>query len=221
MDCNSILKNIEIEVKIFFSRDYSGHDYWHAYRVRKISKYIAKREGGDRFLIEAGALVHDVLDRKFEILHKKNNKDYFLSIFKKNDLGIDYIDKIFALAENVSYIKNLCADNNLCNYRKTIEEKIVADADRLDAMGAIGIARVFAFGGAFGREIYDPNILSNANITYEEYLNNKSSSVNHFYEKLLKLKKGMMTETGKYLAKDRHDFMEEYLEKFFKEWNIN
>ena len=192
-----------------------GHDWFHIERVYKNAKLIAKNEKVDHFIIELGALLHDIADAKFhdgdESIgpHKAN-------IFLKS-LGVD--------KDNIIHIENII---RFISYKSSFEKgkkfsspelKVIQDADRLDAMGAIGIARCFNYGGFKNRPIYDPNIKANIKMTKEEYKNSAAPSINHFYEKLLLLKDQMNTKTGKKIAEERHFFMENFLQQFFDEWN--
>ncbi|EKE06182.1 MAG: hypothetical protein ACD_19C00061G0001 [uncultured bacterium] len=207
-----LLKTIEY-VKETLAKDYSGHDWWHIYRVWVMAKRIQQNENGNIFVIELGALLHDIADWKFH--------DGDLSIGPKvaeswlTSLGVDntIIDQVCTIINSTSF-KGAKVNNKLA----TIEEMIVQDADRLDSMGAIGIGRTFAFGGSKGRLIFDPNKAPQLHESFDEYRNSESSSINHFYEKLLLLKDMINTETAKTIAKERHEFMCLFLDQFFAEW---
>ncbi len=192
----------------------SGHDWWHIYRVWKLAKHIAKKERGcDLFVVELGILLHDIADYKFhggdkEIGPKKTRE--FLTSLNLNPKVIDHVENI---VRHASY-----SDTIEKQKFKSKELEIVQDADRLDAMGAIGIARCINYGGYKNRAIYDPEIKPKLNMTAEEYKKTDSPSINHFYEKLLLLKDRMNTKTGREIAEGRHRFMEEYLREFYKEW---
>jgi len=190
-----------------------GHDWWHIYRVWKLSKCLAKDEDVDLFVVELGALLHDIADYKFyegneEIGPQKARN--FLSSLKVEPKIIEHVENIVA---NISF-----KGGNHEQKFKSIELDVVQDADRLDAIGAIGIARTFNYGGHKEREIYNPNIKPNLKMSKEEYKKNHSSTINHFYEKLLLLKDRMNTKTGKKIAEQRHKFMENFLDEFYKEW---
>lgn len=206
---NKVIKYLEQN----FKSESTGHDYWHFIRVWKMAKNIAKKEGGDLFVIELGALLHDIADWKF---NKGTNE---VGIKKARvllkDFGVDeeVIKQVCYIIDNISF-KGAKAKNSMA----TKEGKIVQDADKLDAIGVIGIARVFAYGGKVGRAIYNPDIKPVIHVSFEEYKNSKGTSINHFYEKLLLLKDLMNTETGKGIAQRRHNFMKYYLKEFFKEW---
>ncbi len=202
-------------VKKALSGAEGGHDWWHIYRVWRLSKYIAQTEGGNMFIIELGALLHDIADSKFhngdETIGPRRAKD-FLKSLNVNPKVIKHIENIIA---NISF-----KGGKHIQKFKSLELDIIQDADRLDAIGAIGITRTFNYGGYKGREIYNPEIKANLNMTKEEYKNSNTPTLNHFYEKLLLLKDKMNTKTGHLLARQRHRFMQQFLDEFYKEWNI-
>jgi uncharacterized protein len=189
----------------------TGHDWYHLDRVRKQALRIAREEHvSSTYIIELASLLHDVPDEKFvEEEEGKKKLDQILSNLSLNDS-----DK--ALLKSIVYSISYKGGHE--SELTTIEAKIVRDADRLDAIGAIGIARTFAYGGRKGRSMYNPDFQVRKEMTLEEYRNGDSSSVHHFHEKLLKLKDLMCTETGRTLAIERHDFMLRFLEQFNKEW---
>lgn len=196
-----------------FKNESTGHDWYHLNRVRNLALEIHKIENeGNPFIIEMAALLHDFYDDKLwdSPLDKKKELELFLLNRLKDD---DNVKQILHTIDSISYRWNRGKPV------PTIEAKIVRDADRLDAIGAIGIARTFAYGGKKGQPIYDPEIQVRTEMTYEEYRHGKSTTINHFYEKLLKLKDTMQTKTGKQMAEERHQFMEEFLRRFLKEWN--
>jgi uncharacterized protein len=189
-----------------------GHDWWHTYRVWKLAKEIAKKEVVDNLVIDLGSLLHDIADAKFhdgdEEVGPKVSREFLESLEIEKET-IDHIDKI---------IRNISFKNSKDQKFRSPELNIIQDADRLDAIGAIGIARAFNFGGFKNRAIYNPEIAPNLNMTKSEYKKSLSPTVNHFYEKLFLLKDLMNTKTGRKMAMERHRFMEEYLERFYKEW---
>lgn len=193
-----------------------GHDWFHIERVWNNSKLIAKEENVDFFTVELGALLHDIADSKFhqgdETIGPKKARQFLesLQVEKKTIL---HIEKII---ENISF-KGGNFNQNF--YSKELE--VIQDADRLDAIGAIGIARAFNYGGFKNRALYHPEIKPNLHQTREEYKKNNAPTINHFYEKLLLLKDKMNTETGKKIAANRHQFMEIYLQQFYDEWSGN
>jgi len=189
-----------------------GHDWWHIHRVWTNAKKIAQAERCNLLVVELAALLHDIADSKFhkgdeEIGPKTAGK--FLRSINADQQVIEHVQQII---RNISFKAGFDKPKF---YSK--ELAIVQDADRLDAMGAVGIARAFSYGGFKGREIYNPEIEPNLNMTKEEYKNSSAPSINHFYEKLLLLKDKMNTATGRQLAEQRDAFMEQYLEQFFSE----
>ncbi|WP_059171544.1 HD domain-containing protein [Bacillus sp. FJAT-27445] len=193
--------------------DATGHDWHHVDRVRNNALQIAKREcAGNLDIIEMAALLHDIPDEKLNESAEAGRKklDCFLE-----SLGLDGTDKqkINEIVYSISF------KGGQSRELPSIEAKIVQDADRLDAIGAIGIARVFAFGGKKGQPIYAPELGIRETMTLEEYRNGKSSSINHFYEKLLKLKDLLNTDSARNMAEERQLFMESFLEQFYREWD--
>ncbi|WP_430812666.1 MULTISPECIES: HD domain-containing protein [unclassified Carboxylicivirga] len=189
----------------------AGHDWWHIVRVLNNAKKIHQQEGGDWDVIHLAVLLHDVADTKFfdevEALMLIEEKLMMLNIASNT------LDHVIKIIQNISFAKEWSDSQFSSN-----ELMIVQDADRLDAMGAIGIARTFSYGGHKGRDLYNPAITPQAYTTATAYRNNNSPTINHFYEKLLLLKDKMNTQTGRKMATDRHTFMESYLNQFFKEW---
>lgn len=200
-------------VKEIFSKDSSGHDYYHILRVYKLATKIAKQENADLNIVRLAALLHDVDDIKlFPETHatKQNAVDFM----KANRIDAETIKRVCKIIDEVSFAGT---DSVIPD---SIEGKCVQDADRLDAIGAIGIARTFAYGGSRGRKIYNPEIGPKLQMNRTEYQKNQdSTSINHFYEKLLLLKDMMNTKTGKEIAEHRHDVMENFLEEFKQEWD--
>lgn len=194
-----------------------GHDWFHIQRVFNNTLLIAKDEKVDVLVVSLAALLHDIADAKFndgdETVGPKMATD-FLSALEVEKQVIEHVVKII---ENISFKSSLDSKKGFSSQ----ELKVVQDADRLDAIGAIGIARAFNYGGFKNRELYNPDISPNLKMTKEEYKKSKAPTLNHFYEKLLLLKDKMNTNSGKKLAEKRHQFMLEYLEQFFKEWNGN
>ena len=206
------LKRMEQYAKRVLDSDTSGHDWSHIERVVNTTKTIAKAEGADLFICEAAALLHDVIDDKIiqdpaDAL--KELKKFLTSI----EVTPEQIEAI------VSIITRMSFKNHKEQQELSLEGKVVQDADRLDAIGAIGIARVMCFSGSTGRPIHKPEMKPRENLTPEEYRNGESTAIMHFYEKLLKLKDLMNTDYGKKLAKGRHEFLELYLKQFYAEWD--
>ena len=193
----------------------AGHDWFHIERVWKLSKKIAEQEGGNLEVIELSALLHDIADPKFhngdETLALKISKDFLEEIHVDAEL----IEQVLFVIKNISFKNRAEAPEN-----PPLELQIVQDADRLDAIGAIGIARTFNFGGFKNNLMYHPEINPNLGMNKEEYKKSNGTTINHFYEKLLLLKDLMNTETAKKIASERHDFMLQFLDEFYKEWNV-
>ncbi len=196
-----------------------GHDWFHTHRVFLNSKHIAKGERIDNLVVSLGALLHDIADAKFhdgdESVGPKLAKDFLDSI----NVEPEVIAHVVNIINNISF-KNSLSNDGLTKFDSK-ELQIVQDADRLDAIGAIGIARAFNYGGFKKRELYNPDITPNLNLTKEEYKKSTTPTINHFYEKLLLLKDKMNTPTGKKLAEERHGYMLNFLDQFYKEWNGN
>ncbi len=190
-----------------------GHDWWHIYRVWKLAKNIGKSEGADRLVVELGALLHDIADAKFNDGNETLGPEMAHQFLIDQCVDQIIIDQVVVIVRDISF-KNTFSDD----VSRSKELDVVQDADRLDAMGAIGIARTFNYGGYQGNVMYDPQLPPRVNMTKEEYKKGKSTTINHFYEKLLLLKDTMNTATGKRLAEERHQFMLTFLEAFFQEW---
>ena len=193
-----------------------GHDWFHIERVWKNAKLIAKSENVDIEIVELGALLHDIADSKFHNGDEKIGPKKALNFLIEQDAEYIVIDHVIAIIENISF-----KGGNQKRSFNSLELDVVQDADRLDAIGAIGIARTFNYGGFKNRAIYNPEIDPNLKMTKKEYKNSTAPTINHFYEKLLLLKDKMNTATGKKLAEQRHQFMEAYLEQFYNEWEGN
>lgn len=191
-----------------------GHDWWHIERVHNNTKAIAATEPVNMFIAELGALLHDIADSKFhdgdENIGPQKAKT-FLQSLSVDEKVIDHVENII---RNISF-----KGGNITTTFSSVELTVVQDADRLDAMGAIGIARAFNYGGFKNREIYNPAITPDMQMDKEVYKKSNAPTLNHFYEKLLLLKDRMNTTTGKKMAAERHAFMEKYLEQFYGEWN--
>ncbi len=204
-----ILKDTENYIRSVFEKEGSGHDWWHIHRVRKMALKIAEDEGGDVFLIEMAALLHDLDDWKLSQNEESKTRYWLL----KNDLQPDVVSLIAEITEQVSF--KGAGENTRPS---SLEAQIVQDADRLDAIGAIGIARTFAYGGNRERLIYLPDIKPEFHADFQSYKKNNSPTINHFYEKLLLLKDRLNTPVACKIAERRHRFMEDFLNEFFMEW---
>ncbi len=191
----------------------SGHDWWHIFRVWKLAVRIAKEENADIFVINLGALLHDIADAKFHDGDETVGPKKAEIFLQSQNLPEETINKILNIIRYVSF-KNRDEKPD----DDSIELRIVQDADRLDALGAIGIARAFSYGGFKNREMYNPDIPYKQGMSSAEYKKSTSTTINHFYEKLLLLREMMYTKTGKHLAAERHRFMEQFLKEFYAEW---
>ncbi|MDL5513435.1 HD domain-containing protein [Arenibacter sp. M-2] len=191
-----------------------GHDWFHIQRVFKNTLLIAKDEKVDVLVVSLGALLHDIADAKFNGGDETVGPQMAFEFLTSLEVDKKIVDQVVNIIENISYKSSLDSKKPFTSK----ELQVVQDADRLDAIGAIGIARAFNYGGFKNRELYNPEIAPNLQMTKEEYKKSKAPTLNHFYEKLLLLKDKMNTETGKKLAENRHQYMLEYLEQFYKEW---
>jgi uncharacterized protein len=214
MNQETVIQRTIAFVKEVLSNAEGGHDWWHIFRVWKLSKQIAQTENVNMFIVELGALLHDVADSKF------NNGDEEIGPSKARE----FLSSINVQEDVITHVENIISNISFKGGKqaqkfKSPELDVVQDADRLDALGAIGVARTFNYGGHKGREIYNPEIKPNLNMTKEEYKNSNAPTLNHFYEKLLLLKDRMNTNTGKSMAEHRHKYMVQFLDEFYKEWN--
>lgn len=192
----------------------AGHDWWHIERVWRNAQLICRSEECDELVVELAALLHDIADAKFHGGDEELGPDTAAAFLNSKQADMDTVNHVVNIIRNMSYKSSL----GKVDFRSK-EMEVVQDADRLDAIGAIGIARAFTYGGFKNRTLYDPSIQPNLNMSKEEYKKSEAPTINHFYEKLLLLKDLMNTETGKRLAEGRHRHMENYLEQFYAEWN--
>ncbi len=199
-------------VKTTLQNAEGGHDWWHIYRVWNNAKLIAATEPVDTLVVELAALLHDIADSKFHNGDEEIGPLTAGNFLRSVDVGDDVVQHVQQIIRHLSFKAGF--DAAAFN---SPELAVVQDADRLDAIGAIGIARTFSYGGFKGREIYNPEIKPNPNQTKEQYKNSTAPSINHFYEKLLLLKDKMNTQTGRHLAAQRHAYMEGFLKQFFEE----
>lgn len=210
---NTILVAQALEyVKLIFENDYSGHDYFHTFRVFQMATRIANAENANLEVVQLAALLHDVDDKKLSP-DTYRNKERAVTFLKKYKVEEEEIQNIRKIINEVSF-----ADNGAVT-PTSIEGKCVQDADRLDAIGAIGIARAFAYGGNHNRMMHHPDIPPNFEMSKEEYCNHVSTTINHFYEKLFCLKTLMNTETAKEIAENREIYMKEFISEFMDEWD--
>lgn len=197
------------KIEQLFVDEYSGHDYWHSIRVCNNAEKIARTEKCDEYIVMLAALLHDTDDVK---LFKTTDYENARRIMAECSIAEDVINRVVDVIRTVSF------KGTETIVPESIEGKIVQDADRLDAIGAIGIARAFAYGGNRGRAIYNPNFQPSINMNETEYRNNNSTTINHFYEKLLLLKDKMNTNCAKAMAQKRDDYMRKFLNEFYEEW---
>nr|WP_299343491.1 HD domain-containing protein [Allomuricauda sp.] len=193
-----------------------GHDWFHTERVFKTAMVLAKEENADSLIVGLAALLHDIADPKFHDGDEEIGPMTAEKFLKERGVPEDTILHVVSIIRHMSFKNSLEHKENRFSSK---ELEVVQDADRLDAIGAIGIARTFNYGGFKNRALYDPSIPPNPNLTKEEYKKSNSPTINHFYEKLLLLKDQMNTETGKAIAGERHRYMLDFLEQFYKEWN--
>ena len=209
-----IINNTILFVKNQLAHAEGGHDWFHIERVYKNALLIAEEEECDLTVVKLAALLHDIADSKFHGGDESVGPKTARTFLESQNVSEAIISHVIAIIENISFKGG--------NFEKKFNSKeleIVQDADRLDAIGAIGIARTFNYGGFKNRPLYNPNIQPNLNMSKEEYKNSESPTLNHFYEKLLLLKDKMNTETGKKIAQKRHDFMVTFLSQFYAEWD--
>ena len=194
--------------------DGSGHDWWHIFRVWTLAKKIAVEEKAQLETVELGALLHDIADWKFHGGDDSIGPAMAQEFLSNNDADPQVIESVVDIVSTISY-----KGAGVATPMKTLEGKIVQDADRLDAIGALGIARTFAYGGYKNRLIYHPDEKPVLHQSYTDYKKNEGHTINHFYEKLLLLRERMNTKTGKQIADGRHQFMQKFLEQFYREWD--
>jgi uncharacterized protein len=210
----SIIQSTLDYVKTALKNSEGGHDWFHIERVWKNAMLIAKEEECDMELVQLAALLHDIADSKFHGGNEEIGPETAANWLRSQNYPQDRIDRITSIIRAISYKGGANEHED-----HSIEFHIVQDADRLDAIGAIGIARTFNYGGFKNRAIYDPSIAPNLNMTKEQYKKSTAPTINHFYEKLLLLKDLMNTESGKRIAEQRHRYMQGFLDQFYQEWN--
>lgn len=214
IESHDLLTRTEAMIRARLAGDSSGHDWWHIHRVRNNAVVIARAEGADAFVVELAGLLHDVADWKFhggdDAAGPRAAREWLMA----NHAEAALIEQVCDIIAGVSF-KGAGVTTDM----PTLEGRCVQDADRLDAIGAIGIGRAFAFGGHFGRLMYDPEHPPELHATFTDYKAKSGPTINHFYEKLLLLKDRMQTSTGRRLAAERHAFMEQFLVRFLREWN--
>ncbi len=191
-----------------------GHDWWHTQRVWKMARRIAKKEDVDLLTVELAALLHDIADAKFHRGDEELGPKIAREFLTDQPLDPQLVDHVCDIIRNMSWKGGI----PLSDFRSP-EMEVVQDADRLDALGAIGIARAFNYGGFKNRPLFDPDIEPQLSMTREEYKNSTAPTINHFHEKLLLLRDRMNTETGRKIAEQRHHYLEQFLDQFYAEWN--
>lgn len=215
MDKNLVVEQTTLFVKQELENAEGGHDWFHTERVLNNARKIAVSENVDLFIVELGALLHDIADYKFHRGDESIGPRKARNFLESQNVDAPTVEHIVNIINWVSF-----KGGNETQKFNSSELEVVQDADRLDALGAIGIARTFNYGGFKGRAIFDPEIKPKPGMTKEEYKNSTAPTVNHFYEKLFLLKDRMNTASGKRMAEERHQFMEVFLEQFFKEWGL-
>ncbi len=209
----SIIRQIELRIEKSFESDTSGHDYYHINRVRRLALELAHLEKADLFVVELIALLHDVGDWKFHNRGLDGQAEILAEFLTDLDIKESLVERLLNEIPKISFKGAEVVEESL-----SLEAQIVRDADRIDAIGAIGVARCFAYGGSKGMSIFDPKFNVSQHSDAMEYHNSKSPSIHHFYEKLLLLKDRLHTQSGKDLAKARHQFLLQFLNQFFTEW---
>lgn len=214
MTSQKIIDNTIIFVQETLKDAEGGHDWFHILRVLNNSKLIAETEDVDLLTVQLGALLHDIADSKFHNGDETIGPKVARAFLSTQDVEEEVIVHVINIIENISF-----KGGNTKQSFQSKELEVIQDADRLDALGAIGIARAFNYGGFKGRGLYDPEIKPNLKMSKEEYKASTAPTINHFYEKLLLLKDRMNTKTGKAIAEERHRYMKQFLDQFYAEWN--
>jgi len=212
----SLVQLVIERIQPAFENDASGHDWYHILRVLNTARYLQEKEGGDLEVIELAALLHDISDHKFNGGKLDEGGKVAFQLLIELGVDIELAEKVRYIVDHVSY-----KGANTPAEMVGIEGQIVQDADRLDAIGAMGVARTFAYGGHKGQAMYDPKMSSVLHQNFEEYAQAKSTTINHFYEKLLLLTDRLNTASAQNIGKQRHTFMEDFLQQFYHEWNFN
>ena len=214
MNYSSIVEATRAYVQEKLSGEGSGHDWWHVLRVWNNARTIAQKENADLLVVDLAALLHDIGDHKFHSGDENIGPRLAREWLKQQQVEEKTIDHVCSIIRDLSF-KGAGTSSEM----PTLEGKVVQDADRLDAIGAIGIARAFAYGGHKNREMYNPGIKPVLHDSFEAYKSSTAPTLNHFYEKLLLLKDRMHTETARQMAAQRHQYMEDFLSQFYAEWD--
>ncbi|OZV70740.1 HD domain-containing protein [Winogradskyella aurantia] len=217
MQANSIIDVTKSFVQSILRNAEGGHDWFHTSRVYRNALHISEHEEVNELVVALAALLHDIADSKFHNGDERIGPRLAREFLLKNNVDSEVIEHVSKIIENMSFKNSIDGSSSF----SSIELKVVQDADRLDAIGAIGIARCFNYGGFKNRSIYNPEIEPNLTMTKAEYKAAKGPTINHFYEKLLLLKDMMNTKTGRRIAHERHEFMLQFLKQFYAEWNGN
>lgn len=212
---SALIERVAAQIRRRFVGESSGHDWYHIQRVWKLTQQIAAREGAKREIAELGALVHDIADWKFCAGDETVGPREARRLLSDEGVPGNVIEAVADIVATISF-----KGAGVTTAMKTLEGQCVQDADRLDAMGAIGIARCFAYGGHAGRAMYDPDVHPTMHATAEAYKSAKGTSLNHFHEKLFLLKDRMNTASGRAMAEERHRYMMEFVDRFLHEWNV-
>ena len=212
---SALIERVAAQIRRRFVGESSGHDWYHIQRVWKLTQQIAAREGANLEIAELGALVHDIADWKFCAGDETVGPLEARRLLSDEGVPGDVIEAVADIVATISF-----KGAGVTTAMKTLEGQCVQDADRLDAMGAIGIARCFAYGGHAGRAMYDPDVHPTMHATAEAYKSAKGTSLNHFHEKLFLLKDRMNTASGRAMAEERHRYMKEFVDRFLHEWNV-
>ena len=212
-DGNPIVQEVAERVRQQMAGSEGGHDWWHVYRVWQMARFIARSMDVDMLIVELAALLHDLADPKFHDGNEEIGPSEARKILDAYELNEETVTHILEIIKNISFRNSF--DDKIFH---SLELEVVQDADRLDAIGAIGIARAFNYGGYRNREMYDPSQEPVIFESKEAYKKSNSPTINHFYEKLLSLKDSMNTRVAKNIAEARHQYVLEYLDRFFLEW---
>lgn len=209
-----MIDSIVLEVKSVLAHAEAGHDWYHIQRVHRMAKQIHATEGGDAMVIELAALLHDIADSKFHGGDEEVGPRTAVQIMQRHQVPHEAMMHVEQIIRNISF-----KGGQRARTFTSLELDVVQDADRLDALGAIGIARTFNYGGFKNRALYDPEIAPAMHMSAEEYKKSTAPTLNHFYEKLFLLKDLMNTATGRHMAEERHAYMEEFVQRFLSEWH--
>lgn len=212
---NRLTERLLNQIEPQFQDDVTGHDIHHITRVLMLSKYMQSQEGGDLDVIEAAAVLHDISDHKFNGGKLDEGGEVARAILLENGTSEAFADLVAQIVDQVSFKGAGVSTREL-----SLEAQIVQDADRLDALGAIGISRTFAYGGKKEQAIYDPQLQPQSHDSFEQYVNSKTTSINHFYEKLLLLFDRLNTETARKIGQKRHDILVNFIADFNAEWSL-